>query len=202
MIKETLITKLRNKETTQAEFREATHLLALLLASEAVATLETVPHKVTTPLGVAEGAVLKRNVVLVPILRSGLVLLAPFLELLPHAKVGMLGLKRDEETAIARGYYTSLPEITGEEEIFVLDPMLATGGSAVKAIEILIAAGAKEERITGVFVISAPEGISALKTHYPKVRCIIAQQDQYLTPHKYIFPGLGDFGDRFYGTLP
>jgi uracil phosphoribosyltransferase len=152
---------------------------------------------VQTPLESHQGRVLAEPVAVVPVLRAGLALLAPFTDLFPDVSVGYLGLERDEASALARRYYAKLPPLQGRR-VFVLDPMLATGGSAVKAIEAVRGQGAGEVRL--VCVVCAPEGAEAVETRFPGTTVFTAALDRELNAHKYILPGLGDFGDRLYGT--
>jgi uracil phosphoribosyltransferase len=138
------------------------------------------------------------DVVVVPVLRAGLGMLDAVLELLPAARVGHIGLQRDEATAIASKYYTKLPPDLSESFVLMIDPMLATGGSAVAAIDLLKAAGARTLRI--ICIVAAPEGVALVEQHHPEVAIYTPVVDRELNPHKYIVPGLGDFGDRLYGT--
>lgn len=199
-MKDLLITTLRDKNTTQGEYRSATEKLAFLLAIEAGHMLAKETFSVTSPMGPTNGYKLKHNVVLVPVLRSGLALLYPFMRYFPNAKVGFVGMKRDEITAEAHNYYINLPHIEPEDTVIVLEPMLATGGSAAGTIEILKKSGVKEEKILGIHVIAAPEGIQFVRSQHPNVRIHAAQVDECLNTKKFIVPGLGDFGDRYFGT--
>lgn len=135
--------------------------------------------------------------VVVPILRAGLGMVQPFLDIFPDVSVGYIGLERDHETALARSYYCKLPEVSSRE-VFLVDPMLATGGSAVKAIEVIKARGAT--KIALLTIVCAPEGVAEVERHHPGVPIFTATLDRELSARKYILPGLGDFGDRLYGT--
>lgn len=199
-MKDLLITTLRDKNTTQGEYRSATEKLAFLLAVEVGQMLPKETFSVQSPMGPANGYKLKHNVVLVPVLRSGLALLYPFMRYFPNAKVGFVGMKRDEVTAEAHNYYINLPHIEPEDTVIILEPMLATGGSGAATIDILKKAGVKEEKILAVHVIAAPEGIQLVRSKHPNVRIHIAQVDESLNSKKFIVPGLGDFGDRYFGT--
>lgn len=199
-MKSTLITTLRDKSTPIEQFRSAGEKVSSYLAHLALNQMEMDTKTIQTPVGPATGFACHNSVVLVPILRAGLAMLPSFMDLFPHSRVGMIGLVRDEKTASAEFYYEKLPKFTPNDRVILLDPMLATGGSTVKAIELLIARGVSEEQIMGVFIISAPEGIAYVSERYPKVQLIIAQQDDRLNSVKYIDPGLGDFGDRYFGT--
>jgi uracil phosphoribosyltransferase len=194
---EHIVTHLRDRTTKPATFRTLTYQLGLLLAMEATRDLATQSVTVQTPLESHQGRVLAEPVAVVPVLRAGLALLAPFTDLFPDVSVGYLGLERDEASALARRYYAKLPPLQGRR-VFVLDPMLATGGSAVKAIEAVRGQGAGEVRL--VCVVCAPEGVEAVETRFPGTTVFTAALDRELNAHKYILPGLGDFGDRLYGT--
>ncbi|MEK7569236.1 MAG: uracil phosphoribosyltransferase [Patescibacteria group bacterium] len=174
---------LRDKKTTTGEFRKASNEISGILAKEVSRRL----HKK------------EKNVVIVPILRAGLALLPAFIDAFREARVGFIGLKRDEKTFKPKEYYKNIPKISKSDMVIVLDPMLATGSSAVACIEALIKAGAREESVTFVGVISAPEGLINLQKHFPRIDTVIAVHDEKLDKHKYIVPGLGDFGDRYFG---
>ena len=200
-IKELLMTTLRNKDTSMVDFRIAADKLALVLAEESADYVEMTPTTITTPLNTqTEGLEFHKNIVLIPILRSGLALLPAFLRFYPHAKVGAVGMKRDEETAQAHLYYKNLPQIAAHDRVIVLDPMLATGGSTSATLKILTDLGIKEEQMLFVGVICATEGLKKINTEFPHVKTLIAAHDQKLNDKKYIVPGLGDFGDRYFGT--
>lgn len=199
-MREVFLTQLRNKKSSRVAFRAAALKLAHLLAQEAMSLVDIKTTTVQTPLAKTTGAILKQNIILVPILRSGIALLPAFLYYFEDASVGFIGLKRNEKTAIAQEYYRNLPKIKKQDLVFLLDPMLATGGSSLDAIKILLEQGAVQENIIAVFLISAPDGIKLLQTTYPKIRLVIGVQDKALNNKKYILPGIGDFGDRFFGT--
>lgn len=196
-LSEHIVTHLRDRTTKPATFRTLTYQLGLLLAMEATRDLATQPVTISTPLENHQGRVLAEPVPVVPVLRAGLALLAPFTDLFPDVSVGYLGLERDETSALARRYYAKLPPLR-DRRVFVLDPMLATGGSALKAIEAVRSQGAREVRL--VCVVCAPEGVRAVETRYPEIAVFTAALDRELNDQKYILPGLGDFGDRLYGT--
>ena len=178
----TPFTALRNKKTKTEEFRKSAHEVARALAKE-----------------VAQHTV-KKGIVLVPILRAGLALLPAFIEKFPKASVGFIGLKRNEKTLKPKAYYQNIPKILKNDVVIVLDPMLATGGSAVAGIKTLMRAGAREENIIFVGIISAPEGIANVQDNFPLVRILCAEYDKKLDKNGYIVPGLGDFGDRYFGN--
>jgi uracil phosphoribosyltransferase len=190
--------ELRDARTAPPAFRRAANRISVLLAAEALRDLPSETAMVTTPLGPAEGRVVLTDVVVVPVLRAGLGMLDAVLELLPTARVGHIGLQRDEATAIASKYYSKLPPGLAKSHVLMIDPMLATGGSAVAAIDLIKAAGATA--ISMICIVSAPEGVSLLEHTHPDVAIFTPIVDQELNTHKFIVPGLGDFGDRLYGT--
>lgn len=177
---EALLTTLRNPQTKPPLFRKTTTSLASLLAQE---------HRCISPT------------VLVPILRAGLALLPPFTSTFPNASIGILGIKRDENTALPHKYYEKLPTLSTTDLIFILDPMIATGGTARLAIKALLERGASPENITLISVIASEEGIRSVQHDYPQVVLHIVATDPALSDKKMIVPGLGDFGDRYFGTV-
>jgi len=192
------LTLLRDMKTEPKKFRELIRELTVLLAYEATADLALVDKDVTTPMGQARGAQLAEKIGLVPILRAGLGMVEGIWELMPSAEVWHIGLYRDEKTLRPVQYYNKLPVSPTVEVCLILDPMLATGGSAVATCDILKKWGAK--RIKFVGVIGAPEGIQRLTTAHPDVPIHIATVDERLNDIGYIVPGLGDAGDRQFGT--
>ena len=190
--------ELRDVGTAAPAFRRAATRISLLLAAEALRALPTVVTTVTTPLGPADGRVVRIDVVVVPVLRAGLSMLDAVLQLVPSARVGHIGLQRDEATAAASRYYSKLPPDIGDSHVLMVDPMLATGGSSTAAIDLVKAGGAR--RIALVCVISAPEGVALLQDRHPDVDVYTPAVDRELNANKFIVPGLGDFGDRLYGT--
>jgi uracil phosphoribosyltransferase len=190
---------LRDSATPPELFRRMAVRISLLLAAEATRDVPSVAATVRTPLGPAEGRRIAGNVVVVPVLRAGLGMLDAILELIPTARVGHIGLQRDELTAIASQYYSKLPANLGRSFVLMIDPMLATGGSAVAALDLLRRAGARDVRM--ICIVAAPEGIALVERHHPDVRIFTPVVDEGLNEHKFIVPGLGDFGDRLYGTL-
>ncbi len=194
-----VITHLRDKTTKPATFRTLTYQISLLLAVEATRDMVTTEKKIETPLETVVGRVLENQpLVVVPILRAGLGMVQPILDVFPDVAVGYVGLERDHATAIARSYYCKLPPLTASCRVLIVDPMLATGGSAVQALAVVRAQGAKD--IALVSIVSAPEGVAEVEKHYPDVPIYTATLDRELNARKYILPGLGDFGDRLYGT--
>jgi uracil phosphoribosyltransferase len=188
---------LRDTSTTPEEFRVLARKIITLLLYEATADLPVKHGKVQTPLTEAAAISLDREVVAIPVLRAGLGLLAPVLELLPRVSVGYIGLERDEETAVARIYYQKLPKMAGKVPL-LLDPMLATGGSAARALDLIKEAGGHDPRM--ICVVAAPEGVKVLEKQHPEVMIYTAALDEGLNDRAFIVPGLGDFGDRLFGT--
>lgn len=195
---EDVMARLRSRETEPAEFRRLARRISLLLIAEAARELELESVRVETPLEGTEARRLVGRVVAVPVLRAGLGMLDAFLELIPGAEVGYFGLERNEETAVARRYYEKVPRDLESAVVFLLDPMLATGGSAAHALEGLRDFGAREVRLLSI--VAAPEGVAHLERAAPDARVYTAALDRELDARKYILPGLGDFGDRLYGT--
>lgn len=192
------LTRLRDKRTGPQEFRRVLSEVAALMLYEATRSFDLMPLPVTTPLGTARGSQLRREVVLVPVLRAGLGMLDSILQLIPHARVGFIGLKREETTLRAMSYHKSLPPDLSRFEVILIDPMLATGGSAVAAMDLLTELGAKRVRL--VNLVAAPEGIRQVHSHYPRLPIFTAAVDRKLNQKGYIVPGLGDAGDRLFGV--
>lgn len=192
------MTILRDKRTGADEFRRHADIVAKLLLIEAAKGLATGQSKIDTPLAAFDGQVLKSRVIVVPILRAGISMLSAAYELLPSISVGFVGLVRDEETAIADKYYEKIPKINPNDTVFIVDPMLATGGSMDEALNIVKAAGAK--KIVIVTIVCAPEGLERVQKNHSEVPIITAAVDKHLDPKAYIVPGLGDFGDRYFAT--
>jgi uracil phosphoribosyltransferase len=189
---------LRDKTTPPARFRWLTHRLSLVLTLEATRKLPMMLARVETPLEPAQGEALRADLVVVPILRAGLAMLDAVLTLLPEARVGHIGLQRDERTAVASQYFSKLPSNLPGSTALLIDPMLATGGSAVTAINLLRAAGTRDIRL--ICIVAAPEGVAAIEAAHPDVHVYTPAIDRGLNARKFILPGLGDFGDRLYGT--
>ena len=188
---------LRDVSTQPEEFRVLARKLITVLLYEATADLPVRHGTVRTPLADAASISVDREVVAIPVLRAGLGLLGPVLELLPRVSVGYIGLERDEETAVARIYYNKLPKLKGKVPL-LLDPMLATGGSAAQALDLIKEAGGRDTRM--VCIVAAPEGVRVLEERHPEVDVYTAALDERLNDKAYIVPGLGDFGDRLFGT--
>jgi uracil phosphoribosyltransferase len=193
-----VLSALRDKATPSVEFRRLAHRVSLLVVAEATRDLPTAEAEVETPLETTRARRLARRVVAVPVLRAGLGMLDAFLALVPSAEVGYFGLERNEETAVARRYYEKVPRDLKNAVVYLLDPMLATGGSAAMAIEGLQDLGARHVRL--LCVVAAPEGVAHLEKTLPEAEVYTAALDRELNAHKYILPGLGDFGDRLFGT--
>ena len=172
--------------------------ISLLLASEATRDIPSAHVRVQTPLGPADATRVRDGVVVVPVLRAGLGMLDAVLELIPTARVGHIGLQRDEMTAVASQYYSKLPPDMSGSFILMIDPMLATGGSAIAALDLIRRAGGRDVRM--ICIVAAPEGIALVEQHHPDVHIYTPVVDEGLNAHKFIVPGLGDFGDRLYGT--
>ena len=200
-MRESLLTILRDKNTKIFAFRKASEKLASLLAQDTFQYLKEKSVKVKTPCGLAAGKVEDNKIILLPIWRAGLAFLNPFLYYFPQAKIGFLGIKRNEKTALPKKYYVNIPQINSKDKIIILDPMLATGGTIVKTLQILKNKKVKQSQIIFVSLICAPEGLNNLKKNFPKIKIVLGFTDKHLNKDKFIIPGLGDFGDRYFGTL-
>ena len=192
------LTLLRNEQTPSNAFRSVLRRTASLMAYEVTKDLRLRGIKVRTPLERTAGHVVRDPIILIPILRAGLGLVGGFVEVIPDARVGHIGLYRDPETLRPVEYYCKLPEDIGERDILIVDPMLATGGSASAAVQFLRDKGARE--INLLCLIAAPEGIEEVATTCDDVKIYVAAVDSHLNEHGYIVPGLGDAGDRLFGT--
>jgi uracil phosphoribosyltransferase len=192
-----VLTHLRDKTTKPALFRTLSYQISLLLALEATRDLAMEDKPIETPLEPLTGRIFAKPLAIVPILRAGLGMVQPFQDIFPDVSVGYVGLERDHTTAIARSYYCKLPPLEGKRTI-VVDPMLATGGSAAQALDVVKAAGAKD--IVFVCIVASPEGVAVVERAHPTVPIHTGALDRELNAKKYILPGLGDFGDRLYGT--
>lgn len=193
-----LLTILRNEQTNPPEFRQIAERLGYLLVAEALADMPTDPVEISTPLESMTGQQLHRPVVAVAVLRAGLGLLHSVLTLVPDAAIGFAGVQRNEETAEPMEYYTKFPDLDSAR-VLILEPMLATGGSLSWAIDKVKENGAKD--ITSICVVVAPEGVAVIEERHPDVRIVAASLDRELNPNFYIAPGLGDMGDRLFGTV-
>ena len=192
-----VVTHLRDATTKPATFRTLAYQISLLLALEATRDLGMREVEVATPLERHQGRVLAQPLVVVPVLRAGISMVQPFMDLFPDVSVGYIGLERDHTTAIARSYYCKLPPFNSRR-VLIVDPMLATGGSAVQAIQLVREHGCKVPTL--VCIVAAPEGVGAVEALDRNIPIVAAALDRELNARKYILPGLGDFGDRLYGT--
>jgi uracil phosphoribosyltransferase len=194
-----LLTRLRDRGTGPAEYRALTRRLGMLLVIEATRDMTSSASVVDTPLERYEGSKLTKGLVAIPVLRAGLGLLDAVVDLYPDTVVGYLGMERDEITHLPRDYYAKLPPMEGRRAL-VVDPMLATGGSGTAAVRYVKEAGADD--VVFVCVVAAPEGLAKLQADHPDVPVVAGALDRELNADAYILPGLGDFGDRLYGTHP
>ena len=193
-----ILTHLRDKTTKPATFRTLAYHVSMLLAIEATRYVETEEKIIDTPLERMTARILSRQpLVVVPILRAGLGMVQPFTDVFPDVSVGYVGLERDHETARPRSYYCKLPPLAGRH-VLLVDPMLATGGSAVQALKVVKQHGATDVRL--VCIVCAPEGVAEVEKYHAGTIIHTAALDRELNARKYILPGLGDFGDRLYGT--
>lgn len=193
------ISMLRDKNTSVKDFRELAYEIALLMGYEATRDLELTEKSVETPLATTTGKYIDKQVALVPILRAGLGMVEALMSVIPAAKIGHIGLYRDHETLEPVEYYCKLPPDIAERQVLVLDPMLATGGSSAAAIDFIKKRGA--QRIKLVCIIASPEGVEAVKNAHPDVEIFCGTVDEKLNENGYIVPGLGDAGDRLFGTV-
>ncbi len=192
------LTLMREKETSTKEFRELVKEVSALMVYEISRNVSLTDVDIETPIGKAKGKLLKDEIAIIPILRAGITMAEGIIDLIPTAKVGHIGLYRDPETLEPVEYYCKLPRHIEKYKIFIVDPMLATGGSAIKAIEMLKEKGVKN--ISFVCLISAPEGLDKLSKSFPDIPIYTISIDSHLNSHGYIVPGLGDAGDRLFGT--
>ena len=193
------VTLLRDKSTGPEAFREAVKRISTVLAVEISRDFKLISYEVETPLEVTEGFRTSQDVVLVPVLRAGLGMVSGFLAILPNTRVGHIGLQRDEDTLMPVEYYYNTPKNIDVATVILIDPMLATGGSASEAIKFLKKRGAKN--IIFACLVAAPEGINKIEKDHPDVKIFGAALDRELNDKGYILPGLGDAGDRTFGTL-
>ncbi|HMS54286.1 MAG TPA: uracil phosphoribosyltransferase [Fimbriimonadaceae bacterium] len=193
-----LVAGLRDKATGPERYRHLTRELTTILALEATRGIRTKQVQIATPLEATTVSILDQGLAVVPILRAGLGMLDPITELFPDVSVGYIGLERNHDTAIAHSYYCKLPDLHGKYTLCV-DPMLATGGSASQAINLIKGHGAAN--VVMMCVVAAPEGVEKIQHDHPEVEIVTAAYDRGLNSKKYILPGLGDFGDRLFGTM-
>jgi len=194
------LTRLRDEKTQSQEFRRVLSEVAALMIYEATRSFATTTTAVKTPLAKTTGQRLKREVVLVPVLRAGLGMMDSILQLIPKARVGFIGLKRQEDTLAAQFYHKSLPEDLRECEVILIDPMLATGGSTVAAVQLLREHNAQVKQVRLVNLVASPEGVRHVRKHLPGLKIFTAAIDAGLNKRGFILPGLGDAGDRLFGV--
>lgn len=192
------LTALRDMKTEHKEFRELANEITMLICYEALKNIEVEDYKIETPMAPMVGKRMKSDIVVVPILRAGVGMLDGILTLVPNARVGFVGMYRDHDTKKPVEYYSKLPEGVKNPLVFIVDPMLATGGSVVATIDLLKKKGFNN--IILISIISAPEGIKIVEEAHPDVQIFTGNVDEYLDDNKYIIPGLGDAGDRLFGT--
>ena len=192
------LTILRDKNTDTETFRRHTAIVSQIIIMEASKTCKLNKKMIETPITKTQGYEIYRAMVFVPVLRAGISMLVPARDFLPWTPVGFIGLERDEKTAIAREYYQKFPTNIENKLVLILDPMLASGGSVIDTISRLKEKGAK--RISIACIVTAPEGIKRINKEHPDVNIYTTAIDDYLNEKKYIVPGLGDFGDRYFGT--
>lgn len=193
------VSMLRDKNTTVKQFRDLAYEISLLMGYEATKDLELSDYRVETPITTTTGKYMEKQVALVPILRAGLGMVDAMMSIIPAAKVGHVGLYRDPESLEPVEYYCKLPTDIEKRQVLVLDPMLATGGSSSAAIDFIKKRGANKIKL--VCLIAAPEGVEKVMKDHPDVDIYVAALDEKLNDHGYIVPGLGDAGDRLFGTL-
>ena len=198
-MKEILLSVLRDKNTSTAQFRQASDQIAHVLCAETLSKLSDGEMAIQTPLGRANGVPMPGSMMVVPIMRAALPLLPAFTQMLPDMPVGFTGIERDEETALPRVFYKKFPKNLPDRAV-ILDPMLATGGSACLAVEFLFDAGYEPEAIYFTGVLAARDGYDRLAGAIPRSNITVVAIDPELNDKKYIVPGLGDYGDRYYGT--
>lgn len=200
MIKDYFLSQIRNQDTSRPTFRHAAHQLAYILATETGSHLETEEITLETPLAATTGYRLTHRIILIPIMRSGIALLPAFLSFFNDASVGFVGLQREEHASEAEWYYCNIPTLQSDDRIIILDPTIATGGSAIAALAILKDRGISEERIIFATILSCTRGIDAIKSLYPHITILSIAEDEKLNALNVITPGIGDFGDRYFGT--
>jgi len=192
------MTRIRDKNTGTKEFRESVSEVGGLITYEITRDFQTVEKKIETPICEMTAKELEKQIVIVPILRAGLGMVEGIHNIIPTAKIGHIGLYRDEESLEPQVYYAKFPEVIKDSVVLVVDPMLATGGSASKAIEIIKKTGATDIRYVGL--VGCPEGVKRIQEDHPDVAIYLAAMDSHLNEVGYIVPGLGDCGDRLFGT--
>lgn len=192
------LASLRDKNCTLENFRKHSAKISTVLISEALKDLATQKIEVETPLKKTKGEKINQDFIIIPIIRAGIAMLDAAFNLIPNAKVGFVGMERDEYTAIASQYYCKVPKINKNSILLIVDPMLATGGSVLQVLEHI---SLRPKVIKIVSIICAPEGVKKIEDSYPKIQIYTGALDNKLNSKKYIVPGLGDYGDRYFGTV-
>ena len=192
------LSRLRDENTSHSDFRRVLEEIGILLFYEATSELTLIKREIKTPLETTKGAKLEQEILIVPILRAGLGMMNGIFKIMPEVRVGMVGVYRDEDNLEPVDYYNNLPEDLNHFETILLDPMLATGGSSKFAVDRIKEKGAKNIKM--IFIISAPEGVKALQKAHPDIKIYTAALDRQLNDKAYILPGLGDAGDRYFGS--
>lgn len=195
-----LLSKLRNKDTDRQAYRIAARKITELLALETLNHIQMKEIPIETTLAKTTGLRIEHRIIIVPILRSGITMVEPFLTFFPEALVGVVGLRRDEETAEAHWYYENIPPLQKTDQIIVVDPMIATGGTGWQVLKKLQEKGADMKHLVYVSMVTSPEGTAYIKDTFGDITIILAAEDSHLNEQKYIVPGLGDYGDRYFGT--
>ncbi len=195
-----LLSILRNKDTDRSTFRRTARTLSELLAMRALEQVAMKEVHIETTLAKTTGLTLQDRIVIIPILRAGITMVEPFLTYFPDALIGVVGLQRDEQTAKADWYYEKVPPLRSNDQIIIVDPMIATGGTGYETLTMLASKGTNLDKALYVSMVSAPEGIAIINKHFPKITVITASHDTHLNDKKFIVPGLGDYGDRYFGT--
>ncbi|MEC7838737.1 MAG: uracil phosphoribosyltransferase [Chlamydiota bacterium] len=199
-VKDQLLTILRDVKTPISEFRRTTEKLTEILVVESMTLLENKPHKITTPITEMTGSKLDNHVVLIPVLRAGLAMLPIFLKYFEEASTGFFGFNRDKTTYEANMYFANIPNILPNTKVILIDPILATGNTTCSAVTYLNKMGVEDRQIIFAGILAAPEGKNHLETTHPEIKMVIGAVDKRLNEVGYIVPGIGDFGDRFFGT--
>jgi uracil phosphoribosyltransferase len=189
---------LRNRDTSTAEFRTAAHKISNIILQHALEDISVITEKINTPLTTCDSIKLNSKIVFIPILRAGIAMLHSAISIVPNSQIGYIGLQRNEETALPEYYYSKLPNLS-TADVVILDPMLATGGSIAYTIEELVKHNPRTIKV--VSIISSQEGIAFIEEKFPTVEIFTAAVDPTLNEQKFIVPGLGDFGDRYHGTV-
>jgi len=200
-IKNLLLTTMRDITTPVDLFRRTTDKLTEVLVTETITLLETEPHPITTPITQMNGTKCTEKVLLIPILRAGLAMMPMFQKYFEMASIGILGYKRDKTTCKACMYYDNVPTVEAGTKVIILDPMLATGNTVCSAIKFLNNRGVKDRQIIYTGILGAPEGKNKLENMHPEIKIVLGALDEKLNDVKFIVPGIGDFGDRYFGTL-